>query len=175
MLTWNYECHNSAFHPTNFDLTLEDAYLQAYVFFWFWSLGELQSMQSAGKSTNKTSFLRRSLPEKLLQAYCVSSWPQQQWEFTRKEDGEKRLQATVWDQEDPEGIDCMCIPTAFKMGSSREKSPSIHPSIQWNGVRNLLLITFKIWMEFILFQTQVMIHSVVGPPPLNRLCNLLGC
>lgn len=87
-------------------------------------------MQSAGKPINKTSFLRRILPEKLLQAYCVSSWPQQQWEFTRKENGEKRLQATVWDQKGPEGIAFMCIPTAFKMGSSREKSLSIHP-LEW--------------------------------------------
>lgn len=40
VLICNYECHNSAFYPTDSDLGLEDAHLQAYVF-WFRSLSKL--------------------------------------------------------------------------------------------------------------------------------------
>lgn len=135
VLVWNYECHNSTFYPINFDLTLEDAYLQAYVFSWFWSLGELQSMQSAERAVNKTGFLRKSLPGMLLQAYCVSSWPQQHWESTKKEGREINLQATVWDQGGLEGMAFPCIPIAS--GKFPEER-CLSPSICWNGVRDLL-------------------------------------
>ena len=82
-LIGNNECHDSAFYLTNFDLTLAVAYLQVCVFSWFCILGELRAYSQLERPKTRLAFWERACREMLLQTYCVSIWPQQQWEATK--------------------------------------------------------------------------------------------